>query len=288
MRVSTAFVFQNALRGLRRNVVASERAERQLATGRRIQTISDDPAGALSVMRASSQLKDIEQYQRNGSLASVRLTTEETVLNRFGEVLERAETVARSAASLDASDPVRQAAITEVAALHEEIVSLANTRLGDEFIFGGTKSDVPPFKEDGSYVGGSVSQSAEIDSGVLVETGHTGDQVFGGALEETAALLDELRTGNQSSISEAAEALNASKEDASLAETEVGIRLRQIKDATEALARRAARTGDERDALLNADPTESAVEALAAQTALERAYTAVSRVLSTNIMDYLR
>jgi hypothetical protein len=36
------------------------------------------------------------------------------------------------------------------------------------------------------------------------------------------------------------------------------------------------------------DPTEAAIKVVTAQSALERAYAAIGKVLSTNLLDYLR
>jgi len=63
----------------------------------------------------------------------------------------------------------------------------------------------------------------------------------------------------------------------------------QSIDSTQAsLAARANATLDLRDATNSIDPSQALVEVQTAQTALERAYAVVNRVLQTNILDFLK
>jgi len=73
-----------------------------------------------------------------------------------------------------------------------------------------------------------------------------------------------------------------------LAQSETGTRLQQISIASDSLARRTANLLDQRDGLRDVDPTEAAIKVVMAQSALERAYAAIAKVMSTNLLDYLR
>jgi flagellin-like hook-associated protein FlgL len=167
-------------------------------------------------------------------------------------------------------------------------VAYGNTRVGNEYIFGGASSTLPPFQPDGTYVGDSVVREIEIDRGVLMPTNHAGDTVFSNALQGLADLEQELRTGTQASINAAMNSLQTAGDQLVMTQAETGARLQQITATTTGLAQRTANLLDQRDALRDVDPAEASVKVILAQTALERAYAAISKVMSTNLLDYLR
>ena len=288
MRISTQMLQQGALRGLGNTLALLARAQEEAVTGRRVRTVSDDPIDASQIMRMAAHLRDIEQYRRNSAVAGTRLSTEDVVLTTARDLLARARNLALSGATQSPGDPLRQAAITEIRQIREQLISLGNTRVGNEYIFGGTSTAEPPFRADGTYVGDDTVRQAEIDDHVMLDTNHTGGTLFGGALQALEGVLGELQSGTQDSILRRLGDLSTAEQQALSAQTEVGSRLREIEMTGGHLARRAANFSDRCEALRDVDPTEASVKVIAAQTALERAYAVVGRVLSTNILDYLK
>jgi len=288
MRISTRMLQESALRSIRGNQETLARLQEQVATGRRIRTVSDDPAAATQIMRSEAEVRDLEQLRRNGIEASTRMGTEDVVLTGARGLLEQASGLAVGVAGRDVTDPQRQAMAAAVEQLRQELVAYGNTRVGNEYIFGGASSTVPPFQPDGTYVGDDVVRQVEIDRGVFVPTNHSGDSVFSSALQGLADLEQELRTGTQASINAAMNDLQTAEDQIVLAQSETGTRLQQISATTNSLALRAANLLDQRDSLRDVDPAEASIKAVMAQSALERAYAAIGKVMSTNLLDYLR
>jgi flagellar hook-associated protein 3 FlgL len=288
MRISTRMLQDSALRSIRGNQETLARLTEQAATGRRIRTVSDDPGAATQIMRSEAEVRDFEQFRRNGIEASTRMGTEDVVLTSARDLLKQASGLAVGVAGREPTDPERQAMAAAVEQLRQELVAYGNTRVGNEYIFGGASSTVPPFQADGTYVGDSVVRQAEIDRGVFIPTNHGGDSVFSSALQGLADLAQELRTGTQASINTAMNDLQTAGNQIVLAQSETGTRLQQISATTNSLALRTANLLDQRDALRDVDPAEASVKVILAQSALERAYAAISKVMSTNLLDYLR
>jgi flagellar hook-associated protein 3 FlgL len=288
MRISNYILQQRALRGLGLNLDSLARAQEEAATGRRIRTVSDDPVDASQVMRLDAQLRDVEQYRRNATAANTRLSTEDVVLTTARELMGRARGLALSGATQSPSDPLRQEALSELQRIREQLVSLGNTRLGNEYIFGGGVTTNAPFLPDGSYVGDTTVRQAAIDDGVLVDTNHTGGALFGSAFQALDALANELQTGTPTTIQAQATDISTAEQDLLSSQADVGSRMREVDAAMQHLTSRATTYSDQRDGLRDADPSESVVKVVAAQTALERAYAVVGRILSNNIVDYLR
>lgn len=288
MRISSGMLRNDALRSIGSNLEALARAQRESATGRRIQTVSDDPGGSAQVMRLDAHLRDIDQYRRNGTAAQTRLSTENAVLTSVRDLLDRARALALSGATQSPSDPLRQAALEEVDQIRNQLIELGNTKLGNEYLFGGAQTANPPFRLDGTYLGDDTVRRAEIDAGFQIDTNHTGNVMLGSALDALAGVATELSAGSPESIRARVDVLANAQQDVLAAQTQVGSRLHSIELTNQHLAARVVTFSDRRDAVRDVDPAEAALGLVATQNALERAYAAVGRVLSTNLLDFLK
>jgi flagellar hook-associated protein 3 FlgL len=288
MRITTSYLYSSALRGLRRNQAQLDRAQLELSSGRKVITASDNPPDSVTATRLASRLQDIAQYQRNGLMASTRLETEGAAMEAVADLLSQAQDIAKGASTLEPNDPGRQAAATAIAELRLQVISIANTKVGDEYLFGGTRSGTPPFDPNGLYQGSTDSRSVEVDEGVYLATDIPGDPIFTGLIESMSGLNLAIASGDSGGITRATGGLEAAAQTLERARTENGLRQTRLDSIGTALSQRSAGLADRRDALLNADPTASALEAVAAQNALERAYASVAKVLETSILQYLR
>lgn len=287
MRITDRMILRDALRGLRGNLDALLRVQEEATTGRRIRRVSDEPLDASLVMRIDSQLRTMDRFGRTISAANTRLSTEEAVLSMVGDLLEQARQLAGDAAGAE-DDTWTQTALKEIQTIREEVISLANTKLVNAYIFAGSRTDTEPFLDDGTYVGDSKVREIEVAEGIRLPLNHTGDEVFGRVLESLDAVAKEVESGTPESLNIAMEGLEDAIKDLRQIEVEVGSRLLQIDDVDQYLMQRAAVAEDQRDDLQEIDPTEAILKLTQAQQALERAYAAVGRVLETNILQYLR
>lgn len=287
MRISDRYQQQQALRAVRAQVEQLARAQDEAITGRRVRTLSDAPADATIIMRVSGTLRDIDQYRRTGTEVTTRLSAEDAVLTSTTKLLDQVRQIALAGTGQTGDAGLRRAAIDEVSRIFDQLVSLGNTQVGNEYIFGGSQTGTPPFLADGSYAGDANLRQAEIDSGLVVEVGHAGDDVFGASLAAVQDLLQELQSGVPSSPG-ATVALNAAKQGVLGVQGESASRIAQVRDTSEYLGRRAAILLDQREALRDADPAESLLRVTVLQSAMERAYAVLGKVMSTHLTDFLR
>ncbi|MBI5170978.1 MAG: flagellar hook-associated protein FlgL [Candidatus Eisenbacteria bacterium] len=288
MRISTLMLQKNLTSGLRGRMASIARAAAEASTGRRVRTVSDDPVDASQIMRMESQVRDIDQFRRNGTFATTKLTTEDVALSTVRDVLQRAKTLAMSSTSPDVNDGGRLAALASVRQLKEEMVALGNTRVGNEYIFGGDSSDTPPFQADGTFVGNANSRQIAIGDGVRIALNHSGQPLFTDAIASLDDLIQQLQTGTPEQISASLGGLEDATQQVMRVQAETGARLKEIQETSAALAKQSASLLDRRDALRDVDPAESIIKAQTEQAALERAYAVVSRVLQSTLNDYLR
>lgn len=75
----------------------------------------------------------------------------------------------------------RDAIAKDLEAIRNQFLSLANTSIGGEFIFGGSATTKPPFNADGSYNGNDEELQALLSSNNLVTYNITGSELFFGS-----------------------------------------------------------------------------------------------------------
>lgn len=286
MRISNRMLQLNTMVGLRDNLARLNEAQRHAASGKRIEHVSDDPVDAAQAMRMQGQLASIDQFKRNGTSATTRLASEDIVLTAARDLLTRARKLAMSVNATNPADPTRTAALQELGFIKEQMVSLANTRIGGERLFGGGET-APPFKPDGTYIGGATVHDAQIDESVTVPTSHTGE-IFASTFQSLDALDAALRVGTPAGISAAVAPLQAAEESLLARQAEAGARQRQINDTVAQIGSRAQLLLDRIQTLTDVDPAESLLKVQAAQQSLERAYVVANRVLSLSITDFMR
>lgn len=198
MRVTNGMLTSRALRDLQANYADLAKAQERVSSGKRINRPSDDPAGTRTAVRVRDSLNALEQHLRNIDGADRSTSTAETALASAGNVMQRVKELALQAAndSLSASD--RTAVLQEVQQLGDALVSLANTKNGDEYVFAGQQTLTPPFASlTAAYAGDTLAINARISPGVSIQTNITGDAAFAPALAAVAQLVTDLSAGTR-------------------------------------------------------------------------------------------
>jgi flagellar hook-associated protein 3 FlgL len=288
MRITEQTRLLNALQYLRSSQGTLAQAEAEAATGKKVRTVSDDPAGATQIMRLDQGLRASEQFRRSATAAGTRLAAEDEILTTIRDLIGQAKDIAIGTSSDSPTDPTRQAALTQVNFVIDQVVALGNTRIGNEYIFAGSATDTPPFQSDGTYVGDSNVRQAEIDEGILIDVNHSGDQLLNSTVQALQALATELQSGTGASIHATASNLVAADLDVLASQAEVGLRQQELAWTERQIARRTAAALDQRDAIEQADPAEAAVRFMMAQAALERARQVIAQVISSSLLDQLQ
>jgi flagellar hook-associated protein 3 FlgL len=288
MRITEQTRLFNALQYLRTSQEALAKAEAEVATGRRVRTVSDDPTAAAQLMRLDQGLRASEQFRRSAGSARTRLAVEDEIVTTIRDLIDQARGLALGTTANSPTDPTRQAALSQVNVIIDQVIALGNTKVGNEYIFAGSATDTPPFQPNGTYVGDSNVRQVEIDEGILLDTNHAGDQLLGSTIQALQALATELQTGTGASIQATASLVMSADLDVLASQAEVGLRQQELDWAERHMARRISTALDRRDELSVADPAESAVRFMMAQAALERAREVITQVMSSSLLEHLR
>lgn len=160
MRVTQSMLSGNMLRNLSNSYSKMGKLQDQITTGKKVNRPSDDPVVAMKGINYRTELNNVEQFSRNIGEAYNWLDTTDDTFDKIGSTLQRARELMVQASSDTTTPDDREKINTELQQLREHIQDLSNTKIGDRYIFSGTKTTTAPFdKDNGGY------PSEPVDSG---------------------------------------------------------------------------------------------------------------------------
>ena len=181
MRISSSTVNRYINLNLMKQQVEIAELQNQIGSGKKLEKPSDDPVNASRRVDLSKALSQIEQYQRNASIAETRLVNEERHLVSSENALLRIRELALISNNAATSPTVYPAIITELEHLREELLAQANAKDADgNFVFSGTKTSTQPFNPGSPdiYLGDDQERLVQINQNHRLASGHSGKEVF--------------------------------------------------------------------------------------------------------------
>lgn len=204
MRISTLTMYNQNVSSMNRQQSEFMKIGQQIASGKRIVNISDDPQAMTQAINigqskaVSSQFDDARVGVRNS------LSQEESVLNTVNDVYSRAKTLMVQASSDTLADADRASVASELRGLYESLIGLGNTRDGNgRYLFGGYQDDTAPFVRDANgnvnYVGHPEVREQQVDGERRMAVGHSGDKIFR-SVHSSAGYLADAGLNNQGTL----------------------------------------------------------------------------------------
>jgi flagellar hook-associated protein 3 FlgL len=182
MRISSRTMQLQWLAAFQRQQAAVTQSQRQISSGRRIETAGDDPAAAAQSVRLDAALARIAGFTENGVTAQRRLALEEDALDKVTTALDRARELMIQSGSGVQNAENRRAIAAEVGEILRGVLANANAQDGEgRFLFGGSVVKQAPFTGSGgavTYRGDSVVRTQRIAEQQLVAEGDPGSRVF--------------------------------------------------------------------------------------------------------------
>lgn len=185
MRISTSQIFRQGISSITSQQTQLAQTQLQLASGKRLLSPADDPAGSTEALRLTERIAVTRQHQENLDFARTRLNQEEGSVARAVEVLQRLRELAISAndSALVRSD--REAIAAEVSRRAQELLDVANTRdPSGEYLFSGFQGRTQPFTQDAAgnttYAGDQGRRVVQIGADHSVVVADSGFDAFVG------------------------------------------------------------------------------------------------------------
>lgn len=178
MRITDKMSQNQVMTSIQKNRSELAQLQNQATTGKKVTTPSDDPMGATKVLVNRTELKNAEQFEKNIYSAKIFLDTSESTMSQLGEALIRTKELALQAASDTIGESQRTMIGSEVAQIYNSVLEISNRRLGERFLFGGTKTHIAPFNREGEYQGDDSEIKIQNQQGGFVAMNLTGDRIF--------------------------------------------------------------------------------------------------------------
>lgn len=296
LRVTHRSLFTTNLSNLQQNLGRIQETQGRLSSGKLLSTPSDDPGGTSSALRQRAEIARSTQLARNASDGLGWLETADSSLNDVGNSLQRVRELLVGAASTGTLNQSGANAIaSELEAIREQALSLANTQYGGRPIFGGTTANANAYDQNGAYQGTTTPVERSVRPGTTIEVSVNGPDVFGTGGpgdEDVFAFLDrvatDLRNGDWGQLSDEIANADGHLERVWGARSQVGAKYAQLETMRN-------RTDD--DLLLlkerlseieDIDLPATIVDLQLQETAYQAALSATARSVQPSLLDFLR
>ena len=148
MRVTQSMLSNNMLRNLSTSYNKMGKLQEQINTGKKVNRPSDDPVVAMKGMGYRMQVDKVAQYQRNLGEVNNYLDSSDDALDKVGQAMHRAKELVTSAANGTMTPEDKEKVQSELEQLRKHIQDMANTKVGDKYIFSGTKTATPLYDKE--------------------------------------------------------------------------------------------------------------------------------------------
>lgn len=293
MRITQNLSYEAYINDLARRQESIYRINRQIATGHKVNSASDDPAAAHKILTSKSLLSSIKQFDRNADLGLASLSFTETALDRAKEAIMRLQELGTTAASGLSNSETRNLIKAEVDNLREELIHIGNSNFEGKYIFSGYKTDTTAFDSTGVFQGDANTQTLKIGVSASVQAGVNGGEVFRGTaggtdiFQTVADFSAALAANDQNGILSAISGLENSFNQISASVSDVGGRISRLNAVKEDLSVYGLEVETSISTLEDADIAGLITNLKSNQVALEAALASAGKVFSTNIFDYL-
>ena len=152
IRISDNYLSRVLVSDLNRSLGNMLELQRQAGSMRRVNDFADDPRAVGAIQRYNSLIAANGQYLRNLTRSGVIIENTDTALQDMSALLAEVRELALRESSAGATTTTRQMAVVQVDSFTDRLLSLLNSSTEGNFIFGGTRTDAPPFVRNGSTV----------------------------------------------------------------------------------------------------------------------------------------
>jgi len=188
------------LNGVQVNTQQEQQALEQVATGQKLNSLSDNPAAAASLVDLRMQSSSDTQYLQNISTLTGSLNVADSALSSVVEALTTAQSVGVEGTDPSMNSSNLQALAQQIQGIQQDVMGLANTTYNGQYLFSGTATTTQPYVTDASstsgvtYKGSLDSNSVEISSGQAMPTSLPGSQIFSNTTNSVFQALQDLYT----------------------------------------------------------------------------------------------
>ncbi len=302
MRISTDSMFNQVNEGLQQALRRLAAVQEQASSGKQINRLSDDPAGAVRILDLGGLEARIDRYKKNIDQALPFLEQTDTALAVVEELIGRAKELAIAMTNDTNTSIDRQNAAVEVGQLFSQLLSLANTKVGNQYLFAGFKNGSAPFAQEmgGVTYGGDNGQVfVQANSTTSIPINLVGSEVFQGlgaaggvdlfdAFSKLEAALKANDTAGAEGVQTQIGRLDSALEQILAGRAQVGARVSLANNASQGLETLKLQTSTIRSHIEDADTVKVFSDLARLQQAYQAALQSAATTIQPTLLDFLK
>jgi flagellar hook-associated protein 3 FlgL len=279
--------------------------QRQISSGVRVGTASDDPDAVAGILGTVSAMAMNDQLQTNLNRVKAELQSGDSALQQAVKLVEQAISIGTQGAS-GATDASQLSTLAQQAqGLQESLVALTATSVNGRYIFSGDLDQQPLYALDASQPAG-VRQLAAAKSTMVVTDGQgttlwtpqTAADIFdarnadgsvksGNVFAAVNSLITALQGGDHQGAQTAVDALKTAEDHVNLQLGLLGIAENRVADTQDAAARSVVQEKQDLSSMRDTDIAAAAIQL--SQTTLQQqaALSAGARIAPLSLFDFL-
>jgi flagellar hook-associated protein 3 FlgL len=279
----------------------SERAQRQLSSGLRMNSISDQPDQIGVLLQARAEFASTEQTKTNLNRAKTEVDAAESALQSGIQTAERIRVLGAQGLTGTSTPQTRAVLAGQVESLFSQFLSVSNTAIDGRYIFAGSADQSPPYAVDLTtasgatpYAGGNATRQIRDSSGLRLTVSRSGQEIFDSATPSRSAFaaINSLRTAlladDETAIRSALADVGSSLEHLNEQLAFYGSTQNQVAQATSAAEKKLLSLKIQISDTEGADLAESILELQEASTHRQAALQAKGQEDRRTIFDFLR
>ena len=297
MRVTQNMISNNLLRNISRSYQELDKYMNQLSTGKKITKPSDDPVIAMKGMGYRSEVKQVQQFQRNLNEVYNWFDNTDAALDKATLALQRVRELTVQASNGTNDDTELESIAKEIRQIGEHLKEIANTKINDKYIFNGTNTNESPFDDSGTFVPNTESVKIEVSKGTLLKVNVDPKEVFGvtddnqdyvDVFTTIEKLTEALENGESDEIGAYIGDLDQHINQVLNARADLGARMNRVElienrlDQQEVIATQMMSNNED------VDYTEAITKLITQESLHRAALSAGARIIQPTLLDFLR
>ncbi len=288
-------VYSVILNGLQQNMQTDDQALQQIATGQKLNELSDNPSAAASLVTLRFQNDADTQYLQNISTLTGSMNVADSALSSVVEALTTAQSVGVEGAGGTLNSSNLQALAQQIQGIQQEIMGLANTSYNGEYLFAGTATSTQPYVADSTsssgitYNGNDNTNSVEISQGQAMPTNLPGSQIFSNSTNNVFQSLQDLYNAltTNGNISGATAEVQSALNYVSQQQTFYGNSVDRLQSAQTFLTQQQTQLTETQSNMLDANMAQTISNITQAQTTQQALLDAGANISQLDLFDYL-
>jgi flagellar hook-associated protein 3 FlgL len=301
------FTIQTAAQTFLANLSSLEQrldtTNREVSSGLRVQTVSDDPEDISEILQVNAEISQNNQVQTNLGQVQTEVNAAEGAISTATTLMDNASQIAAEGASSGADRPELA---NQVADILTEMQQLASTQVAGRYVFSGDSDQIAPYgavnftanptNGVGPYLGTDSTRTIINSYGVGFSVSFTAQQIFDGGTAGTPAtsvfqslteLYNALTSDNQNAVMSAASDITSASGYLGGMDAQYGDIQNKISDAQTGQSTLNTSLQSQLSSLQDADEAQAITDQQTESTALNAAETAYAALPKKSLFDYL-